>query len=756
MKKGIDKYRLAFLTGALCFWAAGQAQAGDPAADPWEITADRITRISKPDTVVAEGNVVLQRSAESGARPMVIKADWLEYNRDAGTVHARGSLSMRSPDQEISGEEAVINLDDETATLTDTTLFVPENNLHFSGGEVRKEGPLSYRFRDGEFTTCRVGEGGEPPWRFTAGEARVEIEKVAVLRHTVLRVKGVPVFYLPWFAFPGTTKRKTGFLLPELAQSSRGGTGLITPYFINLSPSSDVTLYPGYMTEKGVVAGAEFRYRADARSRGTLAATYIHDRTEDEPDDEYKSDGYLRSNQDRYWIRGMVDHEFGDNLTARLDLDMASDRDYLQEFKSIANGFDDSEENFFRDFHRGLMEETLPFRQSRLQVNKTWSSAFLGGQVVAVDDLDEGSGPEEIHTLPRLMFDGVSEIPATPLSVTWNSGYVHYWTEEGVGEQRLDLHPRVLAPLPLGSFFDGTVSAGFRETLYEIDSHGDPAFAWQGDESQNRTAWDFNANIGTLFARDFEVDMGSVSWFNHAIRPEIGYDYITVNREDELPRIDEVDGLDFTNKLTYSLNNYFRVGGRKDDGRVFNRYIGYAKLEQSYDIEEQRRDLVGPDDRNRPFSDLAFTLNIYPLPNWQTKYETHYSVYGQGFSQYDLYTRYTSPKGHSLSLDYRYTRNSEINEFNANLQARLTDTIYVEGDLKQSLVTDDIVNASVGLVYHPQCWAVKLYAEKNSDDERIAIMFSLVGLGEALGIGLAEDMQDGLDIASGSDGLELD
>jgi len=749
MRKLLSKKRVAaFISSLACLWAS-QCAAGNITSEPWDITADKISRYTKPENIVAEGNVVLRRTGDDSTKPLTIKADWMRYNVDDGLVYAKGHLSMRTAEQDVEAVEAVIDLSDETATLTDTTLFVPENNLHFSGREVEKTGPITYRFKDGDFTACKLEEGKAPPWQFHSGEAVVKLEKVVVLKHTVLRVKGVPVLYVPYMAVPANTKRKTGFLFPEISQSELSGTGLITPYFVDLSPSSDLTLYPGYLSKRGVVAGAEFRHVTDFNSQETIAATFIHDKTEDTAEDDFKSDDYLRTDQNRYWIRGKLDHDFGNDLLAKIDLDLASDRDFVEEFQRGVNGFNDSDRNFLRDYNRGLTEETIPYRPSQMQLAKTWSSSFLGGQMVGINDLtDVKDDPSQVNTLPRILYNGVFELESMPLSLSWDSGYVHYWREEGVGEQRFDLHPQLTSPLPLGQYIEGTVTSGLRETAYRIDANGADAFDWEYDQEQNRTAWDFGANIATTVARDFDMHLGSVSQLNHAIRPEIAYGYGTLDKEDELPDVDEVDLLAPENLMTYSLNNYFRVAGSKD-GKEYDRYLGYLKIIQSYDIHEDRRDLTGPADEKQPFSDVTLKLNLYPLPRWQTRYQTAYSVYGDGVTGYDLFTRYLSPRGDSASLDYRYTKGSEINQLNAEVITRLTDTWYLETDLKQSLDSNTITRASFGLTYHPQCWAIKFLAEKSSDDKRIAILFSLVGLGQSLGIGFSGDSAGSFDLDSG-------
>jgi LPS-assembly protein len=263
--------------------------------------------------------------------------------------------------------------------------------------------------------------------------------------------------------------------------------------------------------------------------------------------------------------------------------------------------------------------------------------------------------------------------------------------------------------------------------------------------------------LATTLARNYQGDFGRYSWLRHSVRPELEYAYISVNQQDDLPGIDNVDALTRTNIFRYGVNNFFWAGGTDSEGSLLQRYIGFLKITQNYDVREARRDTDGPGDKRRPFSDINLTLDTYPLPRWQLKYETDYSVYGEGFTQYNLYSRYTSSRGDKFYLDYRYEKYTEVSEINAAIQARVTDTFYLEGEVRHSFFTDETVRSSIGIVYHPECWAVELRAEDTPDDDRVSLMFSLVGLGEKLGIGLSSDLgEGGLELSSGAGIGEID
>jgi LPS-assembly protein len=729
---------LAFCCGTAVGLFNYEAMARQTGSGAWNVTADRMLRLGSPENVVAEGNVVLTPITKNGAPPLKITGDWVRYNVKDNTISARGNLTFHSETEEATAWEAKLNLEDNTATIRDATLFIPESNLHFTGETVEKTGNLTYHLQNSTMTTCTTGNGESPPWSFSAADASLDLEGVVVLKHSTLRIKGIPVFYFPYMIYPANRKRRTGFLLPEFSQSERSGTGVITPFFVNLSPSADLTLYPGYLTDRGMVAGAEFRYVGDSGAKAMLAFSYLHDKLDDTIDDDYKDDGYLRSESHRYWLRGMMDYDFGDDLMGRIDLDMVSDRDYLQEFQKSVVGFKAGNYALENMFDRGLMEMTVPFRESRVQLAKNWDSVFLGGEFVGVDDIqDDDRDESEIQTLPKIFFAGNLNVPATSLNLLWDSQYEYFWREQGVGGHRLDVNPRLVTPLPFGGrWLEGTVTTGFRQTSYFIEDFGSDRLAWDKDDNQNRTAFDAGINLGTTLNRDYAVNWGSIQRFNHSVRPEISYDYMDVGSEDDLPYFDSLDRLSEINKFRYEIRNDFLLGGTAENGSDFNRYIGYFSIDQDYDIHEQRRDLSDDNDKHRPFSDINFTLDLYPLPNLETKYVATYNVYGQGINSYDILNRYTGTNGDTLSLDYRFVKGTDINQLNGSFLFHVSDAWAMEGSVIQNLDTSETVESSLGVVYQPDCWALKLLTSHTPDDNQLMMIFSIIGLGEEIGLGL--------------------
>ncbi len=732
--------------GAVFFGSPGHAEG--LLNQPWKVEADKLSRGDKENEVVAEGNVVLQRTGNPD-RPMTIEADWIRYDAEAGMVHARGHVKMLSKMERAEARQATISLGDETAQMVDSTIFFPQTNIHFASAEARKEGEMVYFFRDGVFTTCDYDDEHSPVWSLTMKEADIDVDGFIFMKHSVLRIKDVPVLYLPFMAFPGRMSRQTGFLDPEISSSDRGGSGLMTPFFVDLSPSADITLYPAYYAERGPMIGGEFRFIHDYDSRFGIQATFLDDQLQDEIDDDYLDDGYLRTRSNRYWLRSKGDYDLGDDFKVLLDVDFASDPDFLMEFNNGMIGSEASHADFLNDFDRGLAEPSLPWRPSSLQLVKHWSHLYLGAETTYVDDLRPGSTPEStvVQTLPKVVNAGSLALSATRVNLNWDAEYVHYWRKEGVGMQRLDLHPRLTTPLALGPWLEAQATGGLRQTSYQMES-SDKAL-YSGDTTPGRLAWDGAVDLSTTLQRDFKVRVGSWRWLNHTLKPHASYAYLDTDQEEEvMPDFDSKDTLVAQSVVGYGLENHFLIGGVSGDEeeQAYSRYFGSFKVNHSYD---HRKDF-------QPYGNLLFDLDIYPLRQLRVNYSTALSVYGRGFVSYDLLTRYTNQRGDFLAADYRYNKDSDIHEINASGQVRLTEAISLRADIKQSLAVNNVVSQSLSVIYQPGCWGMQVELSESGGDRQLTVMFSLVAVGQAFGLGYEDNFSADTSFTTSTRPLEHD
>ena len=112
----------------------------------------------------------------------------------------------------------------------------------------------------------------------TASSVTINLDEYAVMRNSVLSVKGVPFFYLPILYYPIQTEgRATGFLMPTCGASSIRGPSLSNACFWAIGRSQDATVFHDLFTSTGQALGSEYRYVGNA-GRGNFTSYFLDER----------------------------------------------------------------------------------------------------------------------------------------------------------------------------------------------------------------------------------------------------------------------------------------------------------------------------------------------------------------------------------------------------------------------------------------------------------------------------------------------
>ena len=675
--------------------------------DEWQISADRIIRYDNPQSIIAEGNIVLIKREKLPAKPAAkpekgtkwsallqekqqveqqtpkdlkesdrretittIKADWMAYDVSFGTIKLRGHIDIVTGDQRLIADQGEVNLTSDTGTFTNSTITL-QNKLHLEGKAVEKTGVRTYRIVDGWVITCKVDKGETPPWSFSSKDTTITEGGYAMMKNATFDIKGVPVFYTPYMIIPTKDARQTGLLFPEVSHSSNNGYGFNVPFFYNISDSADATFFSEYYTKRGFMPGAEFRYVLNPDDKGTVAANFLNDKLSNPAETGYyNSTGFTHTNNDRYWLRGKVDKTFGDDWIVHVDLDIVSDQDYLTEFNSSAyTGFSKENSHYIDIYGRGFQNTTEYQRENTVGTFKSWTDMFLVTDILAVDDIRTiKSGPEPLWKLPEIDFSGVMPIRDSKFNFSWDANYVDYWRQNGVSGQRFDLYPKVSAPIPLGPYFESRAEVGARETFYGLQSFGDDA--WDQGDNPNRTLYTFHTEVGTTLARDFAVPLFGFNGINHKMRPFVEYDYLPDTNQTTLPFFDSNDLIDPANTITYGVNNFFDLfKDAKNRDSDSTSELGYIKIRQSYYLNGVRNDIYQNNLRRDsllgilPGSTGAFLAdsNNYPLPPDEAD---------KSFSPIDM--RFGWKLTHDLDIIYR----NDLDVYNHGFLVHGLETAY--------------------------------------------------------------------------------
>ena len=157
-----------------------------------------------------------------------------------------------------------------------------EPDIYFYGETIDKIGPDKYRIHKGGFTSCVQPS---PRWEIVSGNATVNLHDYALLRNAVVRVKDVPVFYLPVMYYPiQDDDRATGFLLPTYGRSTYRGTSISNAFFWAISRNQDATFMHDWFASRGQGGGGEYRYIVSPQSQGDFRAYALKEHASDTGD----------------------------------------------------------------------------------------------------------------------------------------------------------------------------------------------------------------------------------------------------------------------------------------------------------------------------------------------------------------------------------------------------------------------------------------------------------------------------------------
>ena len=147
---------------------------------------------------------------------------------------------------------------DVNANLSNTLI---DNDFRIKGNSVVIEENFS-EITKGVFTTCKK-RNGCPPWQFSAKKIKHDKEKKEIIYNdATLKIYDMPIAYFPKFFHPDpTVKRRTGFLVPSIKNSSNFGNYLNTPFFYAIAENKDFTFMPRFYADEKILMQTEYRQK---------------------------------------------------------------------------------------------------------------------------------------------------------------------------------------------------------------------------------------------------------------------------------------------------------------------------------------------------------------------------------------------------------------------------------------------------------------------------------------------------------------
>lgn len=234
-------------------------------AKPLVIDADELVYDRDNERVSASGNVKLYYMGK------ILEADIVTYDQKTKRVTASGHAKLTEPGGDVAYGDTFELSDDFRDGFIKSLRIDTIDKTHFVSPRAERIGSDVLVFEKGTYTACEAckEDPAKPAfWQIKAKRIiHNKAEQMIYYEDARFELLGVPVFYSPYFSAPDPdVRKKTGLLFISPGFSSTFGASLSGSYFINLAPDYDLTLSPSYFSRQGLLGALEWRHLLDSGS----------------------------------------------------------------------------------------------------------------------------------------------------------------------------------------------------------------------------------------------------------------------------------------------------------------------------------------------------------------------------------------------------------------------------------------------------------------------------------------------------------
>ncbi|WP_244786697.1 LPS-assembly protein LptD [Cupriavidus pauculus] len=656
---------------------------------PAYVSGDRMTGYNEKG-VELEGNAALRRD---GA---VVKGDKLTYDQDTDEAHATGNVRLSKGGTLAVGPEARMRIQANEGYMLSPDYYFQQTGGSGSAERVDFLDPDRSTLKKATYTTCSPDNAD---WYFSSRKLDLDSDReVGVAYGGVLHFFGVPVAGAPAFSFPLNDERRSGVLPPLIGYGSKSGLDMTVPYYFNLAPNRDLTLYPRILSSRGVQLGGDYRYIGDGYA-GRIRAELL-------PDDK-KADrdrwAYSIQHSQRI-IPGMTayanvskvsDDQYPDDLTRSVS--QSTLRQYTQEGGVIYSWQD------FTFMARVQKFQTLrpsdPSYEREPQLNAKYTRYDLGGFDISVDT------DYTRFKIPLLNSSG-AQLP------------------EG---SRAYFQPTISYPVIRPGWYV-TPKVIFNAAQYNMDAGTNTPGA---PNTLSRTIPTVSLDSGMTFERDapgisklFGVN------YTQTLEPRLFYVYTPFRDQSAFPLFDTVQS-DFSYGQIFS-ENPFSGNDRIADNNKLTAGLTTRLIESETGVERfrgtiaQRIDFTGQrvqingtlQDTKPTYSDLLAATTIQMFRGYYLDAGIQWNPDQNRVNYSNVAFAWRPESRKLLNVGYRYRRptsvtdNTAIDQFEMSGQWPITQRTYGIGRVAFDKSANQLVDALAGLEYAADCWVGRVVYQR--------------------------------------------
>ena len=654
------------------------------------------------------GNVEIQRENQ------YLRAEEVQYSEQDARVTAAGGVIFNEKGLTVTGPHAEMHLDTDTAEFSEASYWFTPRHARGEATRVYRASPSVLELEEASYTTCNPGD---TDWLISADKVTLERESGdGTARNAWLTFKSIPVGYLPWVRFPIDDRRKSGFLIPGIGNTSTSGLAIVVPYYWNMAPNRDLVFSPRYLAERGLQLNGFFRYLYPW-GRGDLNLEYIND---------------TKNSDDRFLISLNDASKLSPRLTTSILFNKVSDNEY------------------FEDFGNSLTQTSITHLQQRADAVYYGEFWNVLTRLQNFQTVDSSIAPlnRPYKRLPQLLFNARLHEQNLGLGYKLRSELVRFDRNAGVTGDRFDLTLGMDRPMvTAGFYFKPKLSMQF--TGYNLKN-----MASGENNTPTRSLPIASVDSGLIFERRWG-DGRTLQ----TLEPRIFYLYVPFRDQEDIPVFD-------TTRLDFNFSQLFRenrfVGGdRVGDAnqltvalssRLIDTKTGHETLDfsfgQIYYFRDRDVTLPGLPPEVTNSSDMIGELSMRIADAWTARGITIFNPHENAIERASTRLRYKDENNRILNLSYGF-RSEELEQTDVAFAWPVSRKWEIVGRWNYDVREGRTLEFLGGLEYDTCCWAARFVARRfiNTSDGDFNNLFEaqlvLKGLGK-LGSSIERTLERGI------------
>ncbi len=197
------------------------------------------------------------------------------YNKKSGDLELFDNVrANKEGTYKVLGNYAKLNIKNKEKSFQPFYMLADDYKIWISADSA-DEITQKIKINSGIISSCNPNN---PLWKmeFTSSEYNLDDQWLS-LYNARIYIYDIPIFYIPWIAFPMDKTRRTGLLKPSLGYSSDEGIYYEQPIYIAQQDWWGLELKPQFRNKRGNGIYSKFRFSDSRVSKGEFTLGYFNE-----------------------------------------------------------------------------------------------------------------------------------------------------------------------------------------------------------------------------------------------------------------------------------------------------------------------------------------------------------------------------------------------------------------------------------------------------------------------------------------------